>query len=307
MLTKLKFDDSVNGYALITNDGQPFLSFSLPDEVLPQVKGTLKIHHEDMKLVNIMTGEGIVVLARVDPKWVLAVLFSAELQLGTALSRTKDVVDLLKQVPLPPPPIPIVEDELIEEVSIDETPTADISTIGNETRPEIEAPTEPSLPKVINIFHGCVVHRGSNYTEAMTLDSVLNLTMKKEYANLAVDILLIADEKMTIYKIAERLAKPVERVLDAVKWCANKGIVNVECPEEQEPGQKEIVELPLYEGKIGKAKKEHRPVLELCDGQRTLQEIAAELGIPYFNALQSILPYRGKTLRIIHTDKLSRG
>ncbi|TFG34694.1 hypothetical protein EU527_01855 [Candidatus Thorarchaeota archaeon] len=307
VLTKLKFDDSVNGYALITNDGQPFLSFSLPDEVLPQIKGTLKIHREGLKLVNIMTGEGIVVLAKVDAKWVLAVLFSSELQLGTALSRTKDVVDLLKQVTLPPPPIPIEEDELVEEISMDDASIIEESTTIAEIEPEIEVTQEPDIPKVVRVFHGCVVHRGSRYTEAMTLDSVLNSEMKKAYSNLGVDILLIADEKMTIYKIADRLAKPVERVLEAVKWCVREGIVDVECPDEQEPSQKEIVELPLYEGKIDKAKKDHRSILELCDGKRTLQEIANELGIPYFQALQSVLPYRGKTLRFIRTDKLSRG
>ena len=85
MLTKLKFDESVNGYALITSDGHPFLSFSLPDEVLPQIKGTLRIHGSDLRLVNIMTGEGTVILARVDPRWILAVLFEPDFQLGGAL------------------------------------------------------------------------------------------------------------------------------------------------------------------------------------------------------------------------------
>lgn len=306
MLTKLKFDDSVNGYALITNDGQPFLSFSLPDEVLPQIKGTLKIHREDMKLVNIMTGEGIVVLARVDPQWVLAVLFSAELQLGTALSRTKDVVDLLKQVTLPPPPVPLEEEET-DEFLDEETAVIQDDILSTEPEPDVVISEEPKSPEEVQVFHGCIIHRGSRYTEAMSLDSVLNTAMKRAYSNLGVDILLVADEKMTIYKIAERLAKPVERVLDVVRWCVSEGIVNVECPEEQEPSQKEIVELPLFEGKIDKAKKEHRAILELCNGTRTLQSIATELGIPYFKALQSVLPYRGKTLRFIRTDKLSRG
>ena len=306
MLTKLKFDDSVNGYALLTNDGQPFLSFSLPDEVLPQIKGTLKIHGEDMKLVNIMTGEGIVVLARVDPKWVLAVLFSLELQLGTALSRTKDVVDLLKQVTLPPPPALIEEEELIEEVETNETPLHEEPEIQADAEP-VAVIAEPVVEKEVIVFHGCVVHRGERYTEAMTLDSALNAEMKKAFSNLGVDILLVADEKMTVYKLAERLAKPVERVLDVVRWCVKVRIVDVECPDEQEPGQKEIIELPLFEGNIDKAKKEHRAVLELCDGKRTLQQIATELGIPYFQALQSTLPYRGKTLRYIRTDKTTRG
>jgi hypothetical protein len=112
---------------------------------------------------------------------------------------------------------------------------------------------------------------------------------------------------MTVYKIAEQLARPVEQVIDAITWCVSKGITAVECPDEQEPGQKEIVELPLYEGKLDKAKKQHRAVLELCDGTRSLQQIANVLGIQYFEALQSTIPYRGKTLKFIRTDKITRG
>ncbi len=307
VLTKLKFDDSVTGYALITNDGQPFLSFSLPDEVLPQIKGTLRIHGSDMKLVNIMTGEGIVVLARVDLKWVLAVLFSVELQLGTALTRTKDVVELLQQVDLPPPPVPVEEEIPIEEIEIVTSPITEEVSVNDDLQPIAVVVEDSSVPMEVEVFHGCVVHRGKRYTDAMTLDSALNLEMKNAHTNLGVDILLIADEKMTVYKIAERLAKPVERVLDVVRWCVRESIIDVECPEEQEPGHKEIVELPLFEGNINKTKKEHRPVLEMCNGSRTLQEIATELGIPYFQALQSTIPYRGKTLKYIRTDKVSRG
>ena len=301
VLTKLKFDDSVNGYALVTNDGQPFLSFSLPDEVLPQIEGTLRIHGADMKLVNIMTSGGIVVLARVDSKWVLAVLFSSEIQLGTALSRTNDVVELLKQVDLPPPPVPVAE------ILPREEPEPEESSVDTDLQTITTAVEEPTEPVEVVVTHGCIVHRGNRYTEAMTLDSPLNVEMKKAFSNLCVDILLIADEKMSIYEITESLAKPIERVLDAVRWCLNEDIVEVECPEEQEPGQKEIIELPLFEGKIDKAKKEHRAVLEMCDGRHTLQEIATELEMPYFQALQCTIPYRGKTLKFIQTDKITRG
>ena len=141
----------------------------------------------------------------------------------------------------------------------------------------------------------------------MTLDSKLNLAMKRTYSNLGVDILLVIDEKMTVYKIAEHLAKSVEQVLEAVTWCVAEGITDVECPDEQETGQKEIIELPLFEGQIKKAKKQHRAVLELCDGSRTLHQISTVLGIEYFTALQSTIPYRGKTLKFIRTDKITRG
>jgi hypothetical protein len=317
VLTKLKFDESVDGYALITSDGHPFLSFSLPDEVLPQIKGTLRIHGSDLRLVNIMTGEGIVILARVDPQWVLAVLFEADFQLGGALSRTKAVVDLLMQVDLPPPPSGIaVEEEVIPEP--EETPAAEVESamtvdpVSQETSaPEVvePKPMEPpvELPKEpVKVRYGCVVHRGEKYRDAVTLDTALNASIKKEFANVGIDVLLIIDEKLTVYRLAEQLARAVDKVISIVEWCIEQDILWVECPEEQETAQKEIIEMPLFEGKLDKVKKKHRPVLEMCDGKTTLQEIATELGIPYFEALQSVVPYRGKTVRFIRTDKSSR-
>lgn len=305
VLTKLKFDESVTGYALITNDGQPFLSFSLPDEVVPQIKGTLKIHAADLKLVNIMTSQGSVILSRVDSQWVLAVLFSPELTLGTALSRAKSVVELLENVTLPPPPVPVdLEEELVPETDapafheqpIEHIEESSITPIADDTSTSMEA---------IELTHGCTVFRGEKYKEAVTLDTDLNLALKKAHSNLGVDVLLVLDEKMTIYQIAGSLVKPAERVVDVIRWCLVEKIVTVDCPDAEETSQKEIVELPLFEGKIDKAKKEHRQILELCDGTRTLQEISTELGILYFEALQSILPYRGKTLRMVRTDKKS--
>ncbi|TFG99144.1 hypothetical protein E4H12_03750 [Candidatus Thorarchaeota archaeon] len=310
VLTKLKFDESVLGYALITNDGHPFLSFSLPDEVLPRIKGTLKIHANDLKLMNVMTGQGSVVLARVNPKWVLAVLFAPELHLGGALSRTQDVVSLLVQVNLPPPPIAPIEPEIeveIEEPVLSMPEQAEKPATAEVVVTGLPKKEEDLEPEEIEVSHGCVVLRGTKYIEAMSLDSKLNLAMKRAYSNLGVDILLITNQKLTVYKIAERLAKPVERVLEVVTWCANKGIVDVECPDVQDHEQKELIEMPLFEGKIDKVKKQHQAVLELCDGTRSLQQIANVLGIPYFEALQCTIPYRGKTLQFIRTVKITRG
>ncbi|TFF92084.1 hypothetical protein EU545_02025 [Candidatus Thorarchaeota archaeon] len=304
VLTKLKFDEAVSGYALITNDGQPFLSFSLPDEVLPQIKGTLRIHAQSLKLVNIMTGEGIVILARVDPQWVLAVLFSEGLQLGGALSRANAVIELLEKVELPPPPAPVSvvepEDSVVEvtEPVVEPAPEAEMA-------PEVEEAEAPSVDSS-TVRHGCVMLRASRYQEAVTIDSELNRLLKRTFANLGVDVLLVVDEKRTVYKMAEAIAKPVERVLEISRWCVDEGILSAECPEEQDTGQKEIIEMPLYEGELKKAKREHRRVLQLCDGTRTLQEISTELGVPYFKALQSVVPYRGKTLKFIRTDKKSK-
>jgi hypothetical protein len=328
VLTKLKFDESVSGYALITADGHPFLSFSLPDAVIPQIKGTLKIHGSDLRLVNIMTDKGIVILARVNPLWVLAVLFEPDFQLGGALSRTKAVVDLLIQVELPPPPKfeeddqPIPEPismEAVFEEPVETPPTpqvtepeivpvVEVPEVVPEPEPEPEPVPQPveEPEEEVSVQHGCVVLRAERYNETMSLDSELNTRIKREFSNIGVDILLVIDEKRTVYKIAEHLSRPVEKVIEIVTWCVSNNIVSVECPDVQEPTQKEIIELPLFEGNIDKVKKKHRSVIELCNGKRTLQEISTEVGIPYFEALQVILPYRGKTLRIIRTDKASR-
>ncbi|MFW9870218.1 MAG: hypothetical protein ACFFFO_13370 [Candidatus Thorarchaeota archaeon] len=323
VLTKLKFDESVNGYALITSDGHPFLSFSLPDDVLPNIQGTLKIHGSDLRLVNVMTDKGIVILARVNPQWVLAVLFDPDFQLGGALSRTKAVIDLLMQVDLPPPPTSIViepepepEPMVSMEPIVPAVPDEPTTPIEPKVIPEVVSPEpdipEPSTPieeplQEVNVQHGCVVHRSVRYNETMTLESDLNSQIKKAFSNVGIDVLLVVDEKMTVYKISEHLSRPIEKTIEIVTWCVSRNILRVECPEEQEPAQKEIIELPLFEGDIEKVKKKHRAILELCDGKMTLQEIATEVGIPYFEALQSIIPYRGKTLRIIRTDKSSRG
>ena len=235
------------------------------------------------------------------------------------------MVDLLVQVDLPPPPISIaVEEEsfasepepdpiipLEQEVlsgAVEPTTPAELiepAVIPDDDVSEPAIP-EPSEPEEVVVQHRCVVHRSDRYNDTMTLESDMNTLIKKEFANIGVDILLVVDEKMTVYNIAEHLSRPVDKIIEIVIWCVSRNILWVDCPEVQEPSQKEIIELPLFEGNIDKVKKKHRAIVELCDGKRTLQEIATEIGIPYFEALQSILPYRGKTLRIIRTDKSSR-
>ncbi|MFW9846483.1 MAG: hypothetical protein ACFFD6_07035, partial [Candidatus Thorarchaeota archaeon] len=148
-----------------------------------------------------------------------------------------------------------------------------------------------------------VVFREERYDEAMSLDTDLNKEIKNRFSHIGVDVLLMVDEKRTIFKIAENLPRSVEQAIDIIKWCVARDIVRVECPEEQEAGSVEIIELPLFEGDLKKAKKEHRELLSMCDGNRPLQEIAQELEIPYFQALQSIIPYRGKTLKFVRKSK----
>ena len=288
-MTKLKFDQDVSGYALVTNDGQPFLSFGLPDEVLPQIKGTLAIHAGSLKLMNVMTGQGTVVLARADPNWVLAVLFVPELNLGFALQRTKDVVDLMGRVNLPPPPEPVVQ-EIAPFAPVSEVPVSE---------PAEEFPERDDLV----IRHGCIILRGQRYGEALRTDSEIYLKLMDHFSHLGMDILMMVNDKQSSSQIAEDVGKNLDRVIEILQWCYNHHLVNAECPEEQDPGAREIIEVPLFEGDLEKAKKEHRKVLELCDGTLTVHEIADQLGMLYFNALQCIIPYRGKTLKMIRKTK----
>lgn len=62
------------------------------------------------------------------------------------------------------------------------------------------------------------------------------------------------------------------------------------------------VEVILFEGKMKKAKKEHRAILELCDGTRTVQEIASQLEMPYFQVLQTIVAYPHKRTTTVRMD-----
>ena len=303
MLSKLRYDESVNGYALITNDGQPFLSFSLPDEALPPIQGALRIHESSLRLMNIMTDAGTVILARVDPEWILGVLFEPTESLGSALQKVKDVARLLEDVTLPPPPAPIEHPiPVISDVGTGAS-TAISSVVEGTPQQVAMVKTDELIPSDTIVRHGCVILRGDAYSDALRIDSVLNIEFKKQFANVGVDVLLMVDEKRTVIKIADTLSKRVEQVLEVAQWCLQRGVIDAECPDVQEASAKEIVELPLFEGKIKKAKKKHRDVLELCDGTRTVHEIAEELGMLYFNALQCIVPYRGKGLKMIRKTR----
>lgn len=299
MLTKLRYDESVSGYALFTNDGSPFLSFSLPDEIFPLIQGTMRIHSDSLKMMNVMTGEGIVVLARVDSNWVLGVLFLVTESLGSALQKTRNVVDLMESVALPPPPSRPAEEipskPAPEPVQTDTKPALVDTLLVDETVP---IPIDEIL-----VRHGCTVFKGPLYADAMKLESPLNKKLRKKCGNLGVDLCLMIDDKRTVFKMAEKLGRGVEQAIEVVTWCVSNHIMRVECPEEQALGTKEIIELPLFEGDLKKARKEHRAILELCDGNRTLQEIAEILGIQYFQALQSVVPYRGKSVQFIRKSK----
>jgi len=289
-LTKLRYDDTVNGYALLTNTGHPFLSFSLPDEILPIIQGTLRIHAASLNLMNVMTDAGTVVLARVDSNWILAALFLTTETLGSALQKTQTVVQLLEGTTLPSPPDDFEDVDAPKE--LEDSPSVE---------PPISIEPEPEIIPLdqINVSHGCIVFPERQFSQTMIIDSDISIGLKEQFSNLGMDVLMMVDSKKSAAKLAEALDRPLERILGILKWCISQSIVKVECPEVQSPHAKEIVELPLFEGDLKKAKKEHRKILEQCNGEQTLQDIAKILGIEYFQALQSIVPYRGKLLKMI--------
>jgi hypothetical protein len=301
----------VSGYALITNDGHPFLSFGLPEDTLPQIQGTLRIHASSLRMMNVMTDSGVVILARVDSNWVLGVLFKPEETLGMALQKCRDVVRLLGDVVLPPPPKPVehiieIEEDISSEQVEDSTTeiideTTPFQSADAEVRAQEEEFKEIPMEEIV-VVHGCIVSKGPRFEDAINMGSTLNTEIIDTYSHLAVDILFMVNDERTVFKIAENLGRQVERVIEVIKYYVSKHIVKVECPEEQESGRREIVELPLFEGDIKNAKKAHQAVLGLCDGTRTIHEIAEKLDILYFKALQSIVPYRGKTLKFIRKD-----
>ena len=103
-LSKLRFDDQVIGYSLMTKAGRPFVSFAFPDELFPRVKDSIGLYKTDLRLMTIDTEKGLVVLSPVDENWILTVLYVPELQLGLAIAKTKNVLRLLEGIELPPPP-----------------------------------------------------------------------------------------------------------------------------------------------------------------------------------------------------------
>ncbi len=305
-LSRLKFDESVIGYALITNDGAPFLTFSIPDGVFPQLAAALRIHSSSLRMMNVMTNEGIVVLARVDPNWVLAVLFG-EQQLGMALQKTKEVISLLENTTLPPPPSNVVPVPISSEAVVQTIPVEVPDVIDERTSKESAVSTPAILieipPDQIEVQHGCVVMRGVRFCEALSISSDLAKSLRARYMNLAMDVLLMVDNKRTVFKISQDISKKLDDVIEVVRECVSKRILELECPETQTSKGKEIIDFPVFSGDLSKVRSDHRAILELCDGSLTLQEIAQRLGLQYFQVLQCTLQYKGKTLKFVRKEK----
>ena len=323
-LSKLRFDDQVLGYSLMTKVGRPFVSFAFPDELFPRVKDSINLYKSDLRLMTIDTERGLVVMSPVDNNWILTVLYVPELQLGLAIAKTKNILRLLEGIELPPPPeefeesvesnLQVLESIAIKAASVEAVKPADVVSV-----PEPEADAlqriahtpesqveEPPPPESFNVQTTTVPERGPKYSDALSLDSELYSEMKKLYRNFGFDVLMLVDGSISVEKIADSMFQPNNRVIELLKWGASKGIVAVplvsagdDVKAEAQSSMGRYVKCPRFEGDIGKVSSEDLNIVRMCDGSRTTEQIAEELKLPSPKIVQTIAKYRKYGLKLI--------
>ncbi len=327
-LSKLRFDDQVLGYSLMTKVGRPFVSFAFPDELFPRVKDSISLYKTDLRLMTIDTDRGLVVLSPVDENWILTVLYVPELQLGLAIAKTKNVLRLLEGIELPPPPeefeessesnLQVLESIAIQAASVESpavpkpattpivepVPESTIEKPIEETAP-IEAQPELS-PDDFNVQPSTVPARGSAYAAALSLDSTLYSEMKTLYRNFGFDVLMLVDGSNSVEKIADSMFQPNNRVIELLKWGASKRIIDVPQVTEEDAESAaqpstmgRYVKCPHYDGDMSKVATNDQAIIRLCDGSRTTEQIAEELNIPVPKVVQSVAKYRKYGLKLI--------
>ena len=319
-LSKLRFDDQVLGYSLMTRAGRPFVSFAFPDELFPRVKDSIQLYKTDLRLMTIDTEKGLVVLSPVDENWILTVLYVPELQLGLAIAKTKNVLRLLEGIELPPPPEEFEESseenlQVLESIAIKaaavEPETAPIQP--DASPPTTDAPAAPApvkeelKPEDFNVSTNTVPERGSAYATALSLDSPLNSEMKKMYRNFGFDVLMLVDGANTVEQIADSMFQPTDRVIELLKWGAVRSIVSVpraEAGDVQSAASAggamgRYVKVPKFEGDLSKVSGDDIAVIRLCDGKKTPEQISEAVGIPVPKIVQIIAKYRKYGLRMI--------
>ena len=319
-LSKLRFDDQVLGYSLMTKDGRPFVSFSFPDELFPRVRDSISLYKSDLRLMTIDTEKGLVVLSPVDVNWILTVLYVPELQLGLAIAKTKNVLRLLEGIELPPPPDEFEESvegnlQVLETMAIN---AASTSPVPSSNGPPVEAPktavaspavsAAPALviersPSDFAVQPSTVPKRGETYTAALTLDSELYKEMKKKHRNFGFDVLMLVDGTLNVERIADSMFQSNERVSELLMWAASKEIVNVPLEtgqvKKKEATLGRFVKCPKYEGSPDKVKPEDRRIISACDGTQTTETIAEILGVSHVKVVQTIALYRKHGLKLI--------
>jgi len=312
-LSKLRFDDQVLGYSLMTKAGRPFVSFAFPDELFPRVKDSIKLYKQDLRLMTIDTEKGLVVLSPVDDNWILTVLYVPELQLGLAIAKTKNVLRLLEGIEIPPPPDDFEESsetnlQVLESIAVNAVSVA----VSPDTLPEgaevPSTPTENLSPDDFNVSSSTTPERGSEYSAALSLDSELYTEMKKHYRNFGFDVLMLVDGTNNVDHIADSMFQPTDRVIDLLKWGATKGIIVVPRIEE---GSDETVEVgpsgslgkymkcPKFEGDFSKVSSDDLAIIQLCDGKKTQEQIVESTGLPIPKVVQTLAKYRKSGLKMI--------
>jgi len=318
-LSKLRFDDQVLGYSLMTKIGRPFVSFAFPDELFPRVKDSIKLYKTDLRLMTIDTEKGLVVLSPVDVNWILTVLYVPELQLGLAIAKTKNVLRLLEGIELPPPPedfeessemnIQVLESIALKAASVEAAP----ATTQTPAAP-ISAPVVPTPPvEVLNannfsVNPTTVPERGPDYSKSLSLDSSLYNEMKRLYRNFGFDVLMLVDGNNSVESIADSMFQPTDRVIDLLKWGATRGIISVPRVEEgtQDSSARaksasigRYVKCPMFEGDISKVSADDIQIIRLCDGKLTPEQISEKINQPVPKVVQTLAKYRKVGLKMI--------
>jgi hypothetical protein len=311
-LSKLRFDDQVIGYSLMTKGGRPFVSFSFPDELFPRVKDSIMLYKADLRLMTIDTEKGLVVLSPVDENWILTVLYVPELQLGLAIAKTKNVLRLLEGIELPPPPedfedssesnIQVFESLAIKAASSEPElpkppPVEETTFFDPEPTPMVEAPSieeEKELtPENFEALPSTIPQQGKMYSTALTLHTELYDEMKDNYRNFAFDVLMLIDGTLSLTAIADSMFQPTERISEMLKWAASKKIIDlpvskekvttteagVEADDSAPSSTGRFVKCPQFTGDITKTKGEDREVLQHCNGKNTTSDVAEASGL----------------------------
>ena len=323
-LSKLRFDDQVLGYSLMTKIGRPFVSFAFPDELFPRVKDSITLYKSDLRLMTIDTDRGLVVLSPVDDNWILTVLYVPELQLGLAIAKTKNVLRLMEGIDLPPPPEEFEESvesnlQVLESIAIKAASVEAEEAVETPAEPEVGGPTptpvvetpaisevEELPPDAFNVQPATVPERGPLYSMALSLDSELYAEMKNLYRNFGFDVLMLVDGSNNVEKIADSMFQPNNRVIELLKWGASKGVITVpqvsaeeEVAAEESPGMGRYVKCPRWEGDMNKIDSGDQSIIRLCDGTKTTEQIAEELKLPLPKIVQTIAKYRKHGLKLI--------
>jgi hypothetical protein len=306
-LSKLRFDEQVLGYSLMTKAGRPFVSFSFPNELFPRVRDSINLYKTDLRLMTIDTDRGLVVLSPVDLNWILTVLYVPELQLGLAIAKTKNVLRLLEGIELPPPPEEFEESvesnlKVLESIamqaasmssevpSIQPTVIEPIISVEPMPVPMQEVVVRP--PEAFSVQPSTVPKRGPAYATALTLDSDLYKEMKQMHRNFGFDVLMLVDGSLSVAQVADSMFQPNERVIDLLKWAASKGIVGVPLCEEpvavSEVTMGRFVKCPKFIGDLSKIDGRDIEILRICDGTKTTEEIAQTAGVQNSKIIQII-------------------